>query len=91
MLDGEGDEAGRGALGFYGSFELAAGGVDVAASGAADVGGDAAGDEGLLEDLDGFGCGLGVGDAGAWVPNDEVDFGVEGFGGGLTWGARLAW
>jgi hypothetical protein len=56
---------------------LAAGGVDVSASWAAEEGGDAARDEALLELLDVFVGGLVVGDAGAGVPDDEVDFGRE--------------
>ena len=38
---------------FYGALELAAGGVDVAAAGAADVGGDAGGHDAFLEGGDG--------------------------------------
>lgn len=68
----------------YGALELAASGVDVAAAGATDVGGQAGGDEGLLEADDVGGVGLSVEDAGAGVPDDKVDFGgpvAEGRGG----------
>src|ERR1700747_1682544 len=63
---------------FYGAFELAAGGVDVAAAGAADVGGDAGGHYAVLEGGD---AGLGwlvEGHVGARVPNDEVDLAAHG-------------
>jgi len=57
------------------AFELAAGGVDVAATGAAEVGGDSGLDQGLAESFDCAGLGHGVGDTGAGVPGDEIDLG----------------
>src|SRR6266478_3536989 len=58
---------------FYGALELAAGGVDVAAAGAADVGGDAGGHDAFLEGGDAGLRGLVEGHVGAGVPDDEVD------------------
>src|SRR5580692_3822346 len=58
---------------FYGAFELAAGGVDVAAAGPADVGGDAGGHDTFLEGGDAGLRGLVEGHVGAGVPDDEVD------------------
>src|SRR3979490_1831184 len=58
---------------FYGALELAAGGVDVAAAGAADVGGNAGGHDAFLEGGDSGLGGLVEGHVGAGVPDDEVD------------------
>src|SRR3979411_337921 len=58
---------------FYGALELAAGGVDIAAAGAADVGGDAGGHDAFLEGGDSGLRGLVEGHIGAGVPDDEVD------------------
>src|SRR3981189_3421479 len=57
----------------YGALELAAGGVDVAAAGAADVGGDAGGHDALLEGGDGGLRGLVEGHVGAGGPDDQAD------------------
>src|ERR1700730_11455778 len=58
---------------FYGALQLAAGGVDVAAPGAADVGGDAGGHDAFLEGGDSGLRGFVEGHVGAGVPDDEVD------------------
>ena len=60
-----------------GSLELAAGGVDVAATGATNEGGNAGVAEALLEGGHVLRGGLVEGHAGTGVPDDQVDLGTE--------------
>lgn len=61
--------------GFDSSLELSTGGIDVATAGSANVRGHATLDEHLLEDRYVFGLGLGIWDAWAGIPDDEIDLG----------------
>src|ERR1035438_9265540 len=66
----EGDEA-------RAAFELAAGGVDIESARAAQVGGDAGGNQYLLEGFDGLGGRRAEGDLGTGIEGDEVDLGAD--------------